>query len=108
MTLTKEELITKHLGCNMPQWIIDKCITILDEYETSLGMSLVNNQTNTETSTLGAVMCCFQCGDNITPYNNGISINNGEFFQCDDCHYNEWGYNINVNLLVFKKPAINQ
>jgi hypothetical protein len=71
----------------------------------------MSKQSNTKETTnkktnsacfLGGVMRCFQCGEDITPSNNGISINNGDFYQCDDCHYNEWGYRINGNLLVFK------
>ena len=46
-------------------------------------------------------MYCFQCGEEITEDNNGISINDGEFYQCDDCHYIEFEYYIYPVLLVF-------
>jgi hypothetical protein len=44
---------------------------------------------------------CFQCGEEITPENDGISINDGEFYQCDDCHYIEYDCHIWPLLLVF-------
>jgi len=45
---------------------------------------------------------CFQCHEDITPENNGVSINNGEFYQCDDCHLIEYGYHLNRDIQVFK------
>jgi len=46
-------------------------------------------------------MYCFQCGEEITPDNNGMSINEGEFYQCNDYHYIEYGYEIWGILQVF-------
>ena len=48
------------------------------------------------------IMHCFQCKNLITPENNGLSINDGEFYQCNDCHLIEFGYNIMYDLLIFK------
>lgn len=48
------------------------------------------------------VMRCFQCGDDITADNNGMAINNGEFYQCNDCHLIEYGSQISVLLLIYK------
>lgn len=46
---------------------------------------------------------CFQCKEELTFENNGMSINNGELYQCDDCHFNEYGYHISPTLLVFQQ-----
>jgi hypothetical protein len=49
---------------------------------------------------------CFQCGEDITIENNGICINENsenEMFQCDDCHFSEFGVYIWPVLLIFKK-----
>lgn len=56
------------------------------------------------TSIQDVVMHCFQCGEKISRKNNGICINKGtphEIYQCDDCHYIEFGYKITGALLVF-------
>ena len=34
--MSKEELIKKHLGINTPDWIIQNCIKMLDELNTSI------------------------------------------------------------------------
>ncbi len=50
-------------------------------------------------------MICFQCHCDITPQDNGMCINEGtmhEMYQCNDCHYSEFGFNITGSLLVFK------
>lgn len=50
-------------------------------------------------------MICFQCGYEITPEDNGMCINKDtphEMYQCNDCHYAEFGYNIWPILLIFK------
>jgi hypothetical protein len=49
---------------------------------------------------------CFQCGDELTPEDDGMAINGGEFYQCDVCHFNEFGYHIYGDLLLFKS-ALN-
>lgn len=49
------------------------------------------------------IIICSFCKEEITPDNNGMSINNGEFYQCDDCHYAEYGYHIWSELLIFKE-----
>jgi len=49
---------------------------------------------------------CFQCDYEITPKDNGLCINQGtihEIYQCNDCHFSEFGFNINGQLLVFNK-----
>jgi len=48
---------------------------------------------------------CFQCKEEITYENNGLVINEDtphEIYQCNDCHYNEFGINIWPFLLVIK------
>lgn len=45
---------------------------------------------------------CLQCHFEISPDNNGISINNGDFYQCDDCHLEEFGYHIYPSELVYQ------
>lgn len=55
-----------------------------------------------------AVMRCFQCHCEISPQDNGLCINEGtphEMYQCNDCHYAEFGVNIMASLLVFKKRS---
>ena len=50
-------------------------------------------------------MICFQCGYEITPENNGLCINKDtphEMYQCNDCHYAEFGCYIWPILLIFK------
>lgn len=47
---------------------------------------------------------CMTCKEDITPSNNGMSINNGEYFMCNDCHFIEHGVNIMGELLCFKSP----
>jgi len=49
---------------------------------------------------------CFKCGEELTPENNGMLINGGEFAQCDDCHEIEFGYYIWPMLTLFKKRKI--
>lgn len=44
---------------------------------------------------------CFQCGDELSPENNGMLINDGEFAQCDDCHEIEHGVFIWPALLLY-------
>lgn len=46
---------------------------------------------------------CFQCGDELTYEDNGISLNDGDFYQCSVCHYNEFGYLPYWDLLVIKQ-----
>lgn len=43
------------------------------------------------------------CHEEITPENDGIEINGGEFYQCEDCHEIEHGYRIYAMNLVFGK-----
>jgi hypothetical protein len=45
---------------------------------------------------------CFQCGEELTPENDGILIND-EFAQCDDCHEIEYGVYIWPMLLLYDK-----
>ena len=64
-----------------------------------------SNEAQNQPSCLGAVMRCFQCHCEITPQDNGLCINKGtphEIYQCNDCHYSEFGVNITESLLVFK------
>jgi hypothetical protein len=54
---------------------------------------------------------CFQCDEPITPENNGICINEGtphEMYQCDDCHFSEFGYHIWGQLLVYQIKNENE
>lgn len=44
---------------------------------------------------------CMCCGEEITELNDGISINNGDFYQCDDCHFIGFGHRILKTLLLF-------
>ena len=45
---------------------------------------------------------CFKCGEELTPENDGILINDGELAQCDDCHEIEFGYYIWPMCLYFR------
>ncbi len=48
---------------------------------------------------------CMNCGDEITPENDGIEINGGEFYQCEDCHEIEFGSRIYaMNLYFANRP----
>ncbi len=54
---------------------------------------------------LGGDMRCFHCDCEITPQDNGLCINKDtphELYQCNDCHYAEFGVNISGVLLIFK------
>jgi uncharacterized protein with PIN domain len=47
---------------------------------------------------------CFRCDDRINTTNNGMVINEGlstEMFLCNDCHFIEFGINIDKKLLIF-------
>ncbi len=48
---------------------------------------------------------CFQCGEVLSPDNNGVVINKGtphETAQCNDCHNIELGINLDTALLEYK------
>jgi GNAT superfamily N-acetyltransferase len=49
---------------------------------------------------------CMSCHEEITPLNDGMEINGGEFYQCSDCHFIEFGYNIYACNLIFNGRQI--
>ena len=50
-------------------------------------------------------MRCMMCKEEITPKNNGMQItplgSSIRMYQCDDCHYIEYGYRIWGSNLIF-------
>lgn len=54
---------------------------------------------------LKEVPTCFKCGEALSLDNNGVIINKGtahEMAQCNDCHYIEFGVNLDTALLEYK------
>lgn len=54
-------------------------------------------------------MYCIRCKEDITPDNNGMKLtpdgSNIEMYQCDDCHFIEYGYHIWPVLLIFNEDT---
>lgn len=51
---------------------------------------------------------CMSCGEEITPNNDGIEINWGEFYHCAVCHEIEYGVKPWACILYFYSKTLSK
>ena len=80
--MEKELMITKHLGINTPQWIIDKCLSMLKEHQkANEWISVEDRLPEIKSGITDYVFMCYNI--------DGKSIV-GEFFYAEDEYGKMW------------------